>query len=100
MYKATKPCRFGGRQFYVGETIPAELIDESRVTALVKYGTIVSVPETAQEASQTETGTITSPDTQDGSQGVKQAFNTKPETAQKPESKRAQAKQPVKKGGK
>ena len=40
-----KPSRFCGRDFMIGEEIPAELIDPSRIPALLKYGTIVSVEE-------------------------------------------------------
>lgn len=92
MYRAKKPCRFGGRQFYVGDEIPAELIDPNRVNTLVKYGTIVSVPEAASEPPAAETGRNTSTATETASQGDKQAFNdVKPAAAKK---------QPAKKGGK
>lgn len=102
MYKANKPCRFGEKQFYVGDEIPAELIDENRVKTLVKYGTILSVPDLPPKPSETETGTNTSTAPENSSEGDKQAFNeAKPAAAQKPEQKnRQQAKPPVKKGGK
>lgn len=103
MFKAKRPCKFGYRQFYVGDEIPAELIDPNRVNTLIKYGTIESVPEPAAETpemppepSGTETGTNTSTDKENGSQGDKQALN---EAKPAPGKRKAQA-QPAKKGGK
>ena len=40
---SNKPCRFGERNFMIGEEIPADLIAPARVPALLKYGTIVTV---------------------------------------------------------
>ena len=40
MYKAKKPCRFGGRSYFVGDPVPAEAIDPKRAAALLKYGLI------------------------------------------------------------
>ena len=91
MFKANRPCKLGGRQFYVGDEIPAELIDPSRVNTLIKYGTIESVPEAPSELSAAVVGTNTSPGTKNGAQGDKQALNN---------AQTAAKKQPAKKGGK
>lgn len=97
MFKANKPCKFGGRQFYVGEEIPAELIDCSRAKTLEKYGTIVSVPESPPEPPEMDAGKNASPGGQNDPKGDKQAFNdAKSTTAKSTTAKR----QPAKKGGK
>jgi len=92
MIKAKRPCKFGGRQFYVGDEIPEELVDSSRMRTLVKYGTIESVPDTPPEPPKAETGTNTSTGRKNGSEGDKRALNNADATAAK--------KQPAKKGGK
>ena len=105
MYKANKPCKFGDRQFYIGDEIPEELIDQNRVKTLVKYGTILNVPDAASEPPKAETGTNTSTDAENGSEGDKQALN---EAEQPPEAESTEAEQPpeakpgkpAKKGGK
>ena len=99
MYKANKPCKFGDRQFYIGDEIPEELIDQNRVKTLVKYGTILNVPDAASEPLKAETGTNTSTDAENGSEGDKQAFNDgeSTEAEQQPEAK---PEKPAKKGGK
>ena len=91
MFKAKKPCKFGDRQFYIGDEIPAELIDPNRVNTLNKYGTIESVPEAPSEPSDVVAGTNTNPGTKNGAQGDKQALNN---------AQTAAKKQPAKKGGK
>lgn len=96
MYKANKPCKFGDRQFYIGDEIPEELIDANRAKTLVKYGTILSVPDVAPEPPEAETGTNTSTDAENGSEGDKQAFNGSEST----EAEQQPAKKPAKKGGK
>lgn len=71
-----KPSRFGGRDFFIGDEIPRELVDPARLPALVKYGFISiqnvhesapdgktdsnttsgdETPQTAPEAPQSET---------------------------------------------
>ncbi len=91
MYKANKPCRFGGKQFFIGDEIPAELIDENRAKTLVKYGTIAAAAETPSEPLREEAGTNINGDAENGSQGDKQAFN---------EVKATSSRQTSKKGGK
>ena len=39
-YTAKKPCRFGNTAYIIGDVIPENEIDPSRVKALVKYGVI------------------------------------------------------------
>lgn len=101
MYKANKPCKFGDRQFYIGDEIPEELIDKNRVKTLVKYGTILNVPDVASEQPEAETGTNTSTDAENGSEGDKQAFNDgeSKEAEQHPEDKPEKPEKPAKKGG-
>lgn len=52
-YYAKKPCNFGGKDYYIGEEIPADAVLPERENALVKYGTISVVEEAAPEAPQT-----------------------------------------------
>ena len=99
MYKANKPCKFGDRQFFIGDVIPEELIDKNRVKTLVKYGTILNVPDTAPELLKAETGTNTSTDTANGSEGNKQALNVA-ESTDAEHLQEAKPKKPAKKGGK
>ena len=73
MYKANKPCKFGDRQFYIGDEIPEELIDQNRVKTLIQYGTILNVPDAASEPPKAETGTNTSTERGSGSEDDKQA---------------------------
>lgn len=97
MYKAAKPCKFGNQQYYVGDEIPAELIDPNRVKTLVKYGTIAYVPEPPESPSEPtdgDGGTNTSPEAGDGEKGDKQALNSATPTAAKKNQ------QTAKKGGK
>ena len=51
IYTANKPCKFNGREFAVGDTIPAELIATGRAKALVEYKAI-SVAEVADVPSE------------------------------------------------
>lgn len=98
MFKAAKPCNFGERQFFVGDEIPADLIDPNRVKTLVKYGTIINVPEPPEmppEAPADTTGTDTSPDAGDGKKGDKQALNNAKSTGAAKKTQQA-----AKKGGK
>ena len=45
-YIARKPCRFREKGYIIGEEIPANEIDPSRVKALVKFGLISELEET------------------------------------------------------
>lgn len=45
MYIAKKPCNFGGKQRYIGDEIPDELVDPGRAETLVRIGLIEHVPE-------------------------------------------------------
>ncbi len=42
-YISRKPCKFGDRQFIIGEEVPVDLIDPSRVNVLKKYGVIETI---------------------------------------------------------
>ena len=44
MYTAKKPCRFSGKQFFVGEIIPDEYVDSTRAQAFVNMGLIDILP--------------------------------------------------------
>lgn len=99
MYKANKPCKFGDRQFYIGDEIPEDLIDQNRVKTLVKYGTILNVPEAASELPKAETGTNTSADAENGSEGDKQALN-EAESTEAEQPPKVKPEKPAKKGGK
>lgn len=52
-YICKKPGRFGGEQFYIGDTIPAENIDPNREQALVDYG-MIDVVDVEPEQGQTK----------------------------------------------
>ena len=99
MYKANKPCKFGVRQFYIGDEIPEELIDQNRVKTLVKYEIITNIPDAVSEPPKAETGNESSTDAESGSEGDKQALNEaeSTEAEQPPEAK---PEKPAKKGGK
>ena len=45
MYIANRPTKFGGKLYYIGETIPDELIAKDRAATLCKYGTISYVKD-------------------------------------------------------
>ena len=99
MYKAARPCRFGGRQFYAGDEIPEELIDPNRVKALTKYGTIAYVPEPPEsppEAPASEGDTNTRQEAGNGKKGDKQTLNNATST----NAAKNTAKNTAKKGGK
>ena len=55
-YLSQKPCRFGDRQFIIGEEIPPDLIEPERVPALLKYGTIVTVDVPDEQKPAAATG--------------------------------------------
>lgn len=99
MYKANKPCKFGDRQFYIGDEIPEELIDQNRVKTLIQYGTILNVPDAASEPPKAETGTNTSTGAENGSEDDKQALN-EAESTQAEQPPEAKPEKPAKKGGK
>lgn len=46
-YVCKKPARYGGKNYFIGDSIPADSIDPAREQALVKYGLIdvVEAPE-------------------------------------------------------
>ncbi len=52
---AKKPCRFGGRQFYIGDEIPTDLVADAR--AQEKMGTITVVDD-VEGVSAGESGTF------------------------------------------
>ncbi len=56
MYIAKKPCHFQGKVFRIGETIPAGIIEDRMVSALVKWGMITEVdgvaPKTEEKAKE------------------------------------------------
>lgn len=43
-YVALKPCSFAGKKFYIGDTIPAELVKNS-TKRLIQYGLIAAEAE-------------------------------------------------------
>ena len=103
MYRADKPCKFGGRIFLVGETIPEELIAEGRAKVLEKYGTISYVEGASQEATESaqktadaEGGANTHTATENAQNGVEFGLI---DTATAKKNAHAK-KQPEKKGGK
>ncbi len=59
-----KPCRFGGKDFFIGDEIPVNLVDPSREATLIKYGYISC--EIAPEPASDKTPTNTSDDTDKG----------------------------------
>ena len=42
-YIAKMPCRFCGNPFEIGDTIPTDLIEPSRIHALTREGVIVQI---------------------------------------------------------
>lgn len=52
IYIAQKPCRFGGKEYHIGDEVPEKLIDPARVKSLIKFG-LLSVSERAEEATDT-----------------------------------------------
>ncbi|MCI9638297.1 MAG: hypothetical protein HFG77_18310, partial [Hungatella sp.] len=52
---ASKPCGFGGRQFYIGDEIPADLVADARTQE--KMGVITIVNDT-ERVSAGESGTF------------------------------------------
>lgn len=42
-YIAKMPCRFCGNPFEIGDTIPTDLIEPSRIHALIREGVIVQI---------------------------------------------------------
>lgn len=103
MYKANKPCRFGGRQFFVGDAIPEELIAEERKKTLVKYGTIAyfedapqEVAESAKKPVEAEGDTKTRANAENAQNGVESGLIGTPAAKKNAPAK----KPPEKKGGK
>ena len=47
-YLAKKVCKFGGQNYYIGETIPDVAIDPKRVPTLIEMGKIVKVKEAVE----------------------------------------------------
>ena len=47
-YVALKPCNFG-RPFYIGESIPGEVIDPGMTQTLIRRGVIAVRPEEAEK---------------------------------------------------
>ena len=52
---ANKPCSFGGRQFYIGDEIPAELVADAR--AQEKMG-VIAIANDAEGVPGGEPGTF------------------------------------------
>lgn len=52
IYTAQKPCRFGGKEYRIGDEVPEKLIDPTRVKSLIKFG-LLSVSERAEETADT-----------------------------------------------
>jgi len=52
IYTAQKPCRFGGKEYHIGDEVPEKLIDPTRVKSLIKFG-LLSVSERAEETADT-----------------------------------------------
>ena len=48
VYTAQKPCRFGGKEYHIGDEVPAKLIDPTREKSLIKFG-LISVSERAED---------------------------------------------------
>lgn len=48
MYIAQKPVRFSGRDFLIGDEIPAELVDRTKVPQLIKQRIIAEAPKEAE----------------------------------------------------
>jgi len=76
-YICKKPGRFGGEQFYIGDTSQAENIDPYREQALVDYG-MIDVVDVEPEQGQTQP-----------EDPPKQAEPTKPEDPPKAKPKAA-----------
>lgn len=56
IYTAQKPCRFGGKEYHIGDEVPEKLIDPTRVKSLIKFG-LLSVSERAEKNADTPTQT-------------------------------------------
>lgn len=56
IYTAQKPCRFGGKEYHIGDEVPEKLIDPTRVKSLIKFG-LLSVSERAEETADTHAQT-------------------------------------------
>lgn len=54
---AKKPCSFGGKQFYIGDVIPVELVQEPKTQE--KYGILTIVNDDAAPAAPAEPGDTT-----------------------------------------
>lgn len=52
-YTALKPCNFG-RPFYIGESIPGEVIDPGMTQTLIRRGVIAVRPEAAEKVEEAE----------------------------------------------
>ena len=77
MYIAKKPCHFGDKTYFIGESIPEDIIGNSRVSALVKWGMISEVDGEVAKAASPVT---------DGKKGeVEEAVQNAPESTGKAE---------------
>lgn len=56
IYTAQKPCRFGGKEYHIGDEVPEKLIDPTRAKSLIKFG-LLSVSERAEETADTSAQT-------------------------------------------
>lgn len=56
IYTAQKPCKFGGKEYCIGDEVPEKLIDPTRVKVLIKFG-LLAVSEHAEETADTPTQT-------------------------------------------
>ncbi len=48
-YAALKPCCFAGQRFWIGETVPAELVLPEMARRLIQMGKLAEVPDRKSE---------------------------------------------------
>ncbi len=53
---AKRPCNFGGKQFFIGEEIPKELV--TNVKQLQKFGVITVIPDAIFEETETNESAV------------------------------------------
>lgn len=94
IYTAQKPCRFGGKEYHIGDEVPEKLIDPTRVKSLIKFG-LLSVSERAEETADTpaQTGGEGNLTNDQSADEVKQSEdgNKEPENAQKIDQQQSQS---------
>ena len=57
MLKAKKPIRFGDQTYLVGQVIPEEVINPTRVKDLITYGLIAETTEGSKQSGSQKTST-------------------------------------------